>query len=69
MNHSKFRDELGKPNLTPDIIDDFVTWLCDHHFDLNQFRTENVQYKRRIFQEFWKEYPGEKKQFEIYFPN
>ena len=67
-NHHELRQELGRPNLTPDVIDDFVSWLTSHGYNMIEFQRSETKYKRELFSRFWKQYPTEKKNYKIDFP-
>lgn len=66
--HAKIRQDLSLPQLTPDVIDDFVTWLTGHGYDLQQYSSSDLKYKRDLFDRFWRDYPDESKNYKIEFP-
>jgi len=69
MNHAQLRQDLNRPSLTPDVIDDFVTWLTSTRgFNIVDFQLSENRFKRDEFSKFWKDYPDELKQYSFCFP-
>ena len=68
INHADFRAQMKRPNLTPDVIDDFVTWLTDGGYKMPDFQTAQLEFKHDLFRQFWKQYPDEKKQLKLNLP-
>lgn len=60
-NHSIFE---SLPPLTPDIIDDFITWAYPR-FCLYSFQNSTIDFKRKKLEEFFKELPEEKRQYQL----
>ena len=56
------------PELDPDVIDDFVTWLTSHGYDLYSFQISDVKFKADLFRMYRNQLPPEKQQFKIDFP-
>jgi hypothetical protein len=68
INHHEFRVQLDLPSLTPDMIDDFVSWLTEAGYKMPAFQTAERAFKRDLFKQFWKQYPAEKKQLKMDLP-
>jgi len=68
MNHADFRAFMRLPSLTPDMIDDFVSWLTKGGYKMHDFQNAEIKFRRDLFRQFWKQYPQEKKQLQIFFP-
>ena len=67
MDHAEYRRLLARPQLTPDVIDDFVTWFTEvQGIKTEAFRTAEMKYKRELFSKFWKGYPEEKKNYRMF---
>ena len=67
MDHEQFKSEVKMPQLTADLIDDFVTWLTEGGYDLYSFQLSEVSYKRMLFQKFWKQTDSDQQQFKMDF--
>ncbi len=57
-------DENTLPNLSPDLIDDFITWALPR-FCLNSFRQSDLKFKISKINEFFQQLSIEKKQFKL----
>ena len=66
--YESFRDDMAMPNLPPDVIDDFVTWLTSHGYDLYSFQISDIQFKKQMFSQFIAQAKAETNQFKIDFP-
>jgi len=73
MNQNEFRHklrtDLNRPQLTPDIIDHFVTWLNNSGVNLYSFQISELSYKRDLFSRYWKQAPEDHKQIRMDFPD
>ncbi|MFT7612206.1 MAG: hypothetical protein ACI9J3_001160 [Parvicellaceae bacterium] len=67
MDHEQFKSEVRMPQLTADLIDDFVTWLTEQGYDLYSFQLSDVSYKRMLFQKFWNQIDPDQQQFKMHF--
>jgi len=56
------------PQLTPDLIDHFVTWLTAEGINMHSFKTSSIALRREFFYQFWKQLDPKYKQFKIEFP-
>ena len=65
----RYSGDAHLPQLTPDLIDDFVTWLTSQGYNLYSFQLSDVAYRKKLFAQFWKQLPPDKKQFKINFPD
>lgn len=52
------------PPMTPDTIDDFITWGYKR-FDLFSFQNSTLEYKKKKIKEFFKQLPEEKRQYSL----
>lgn len=68
LDHQQLREDVNRPQLTPDIIDDFVTWLTEHGYDLYSFQMSDVSFKRSLFSQFWRQAGPDTKQTTLHFP-
>jgi hypothetical protein len=59
----------GMPQLTPDLIEEFVTWLTKYGIDLYSFQQSDLKYRRKLFKRFTKETNGIHNQIKIDFPD
>ena len=62
-----FSEEI--PQLTPDLIDEFVTWLTGYGIDLYSFQQSDIKYRRKLFKRFTRETKGIHNQTKIDFPD
>lgn len=69
FNYDQFRDDVRMPQLTPDLIDDFVTWLTENGYDLYSFQLSDVKFRREMFSTFWKQTSPDQQQFKMDFPD
>jgi len=69
FDYNRLREEVKMPQLTPDLIDDFVTWLTSNGYDLYSFQLSEIKYRRMLFSQFWKQTDADQQQFTLDFPD
>lgn len=52
------------PNMTPDLIDDFITWICER-FDLVSFKQSTPNFKKRQLKKFLRDCSDDQLQYRI----
>lgn len=53
------------PNMSPDILDDFITYVHER-VDLYSFQRSDIAYKLRMYKNFIKQLPYEKRQLKLF---
>ena len=68
-DYDLFREKMTMPLLTPDIIDDFVSWLTGHGYDMYSFQISDIAFRKKMFSQFLKETSADHQQHKIHFPD
>jgi hypothetical protein len=68
-DYDLFREKMTMPFLTPDIIDDFVSWLTGHGYDMYSFQISDIAFRKKMFSQFLKETCDDHQQHKIHFPD
>ena len=51
------------------MIDDFVSWLTGHGYDMYSFQLSDVTFRKTMFSQFLKETCTDYQQYKIHFPD
>ena len=68
-DYDRFREQMTMPFLTPDMIDDFVSWLTGHGYDMYSFQLSDVTFRKTMFSQFLMETGADQQQYKIHFPD
>ena len=68
-NYDQFKDNMSMPHLTPDVIDDFVSWLSTNGYDMYSFQISDTKFRRTMFSKYLQESTQDSAQYKLHFPN
>ena len=68
-NYENFKDSMAMPYLTPDVIDDFVSWLIGHGYDLYSFQISDLKFRRNMFANYMQQSDQNIEQYKLHFPD
>ena len=67
--YDQFKDSMSMPQLTPDVIDDFVSWLITHGYDMYSFQISDLKFRRNMFANYMQQSDQNIEQYKLHFPD